>query len=269
MALLTYGNQNVDDRFTALVEPNLYDNQVFQPNVTFSNMYQEGMAGQILIHKLGKETLTEGSPGTDFSNTDTADSVITLPLDKRLAFSKKLYGATIGAVAYPVAAAQMEMGVRDMAEAFGKAAMATLETTTTAGAVTTALTGANVFGIIVDDRKILVDNGANPDTLIVSPETYAALLKSDEFQRTGAIGDEAIANGRVGRIAGLNVYEYQGVAATTDYVMYDHKALSIVPALNMIRTVNAIDFNGVLAQGELIYGRILTNVERVLKKTNA
>jgi len=268
MALLTYGNQTVDDRFSALVEPNLYDNQVFQPGVTFSNKYQMDAAGQILIHKLGKETLTESSPGSDFSNTDTADTQIILPLDKRLAFSKKLFGATVGAVAYPIAAAQMEMGVRDMAEAFNLAAMATLEASFTAGAVTTALTGANVFDIVVDDRKILVNNGAKADAMIVSPETYAALLKSPEFQRTGHIGDEVVSNAMVGRIANMNVFEYQGTATLTDYVMYDHEALNIVPALNMLRTINAIDFNGVLAQGELIYGRIVSNTSRVLKKVH-
>ena len=270
MALQTYGNQTVDDRFSPLVEPNLYDNQVFQPGITFTNKYQLDAAGQILIHKLGKETLTEGSPGGDFSNTDTADTQIILPLDKALRFSKKLYGATIGAVAYPIAAAQMEMGVRDMAEAFNQAAMVLLETagSFTAGAVTTTLTAANVYDIIINDRKVLVTAGATPDVIIVSPTVFALLLQSDEFQRTGTIGDAAVANGMVGRVAGLNVIEYQGTATLTDYVMYDHRAFSIVPALNMLRTINAISFNGVLAQGELIYGRKVTNSARVLKKVH-
>ena len=270
MALLTYGNQTVDDRFSALIEPNLYDNQVFQPGMTFTNKYQMDAAGQILVHKLGKETLTEGTPGSDFSNTDTADTQIILPLNKRLAFSKKLYGATIGAVAYPVAAAQMEMGTLDMAEAFNLAAMASLEVAGafTAGAVTTAVTELNVYDLIVNDRKVLVTAGAKPDVIIVSPAVYASLLKSDEFQRTGGIGDQTIANGSVGRIANMNVLEYQGTATLTDYVMYDHEALSIVPALNMLRTINAISFNGVLAQGELIYGRLVTNKDRVLKKVH-
>jgi len=270
MALLTYGNQTVDDRFSALVEPNLYDNQVFQPGMTFTNKYQMDAAGQILVHKLGKETLTEGTPGSDFSNTDTADTQIILPLNKRLAFSKKLYGATVGAVAYPIAAAQMEMGVRDMAEAFGLAAATTLLTTTTVSAATTTpITKTNVYAAIVNDRKVLVDNGAKPDALLVSPAVFAALLQSTEFQRTGTIGDQVVANGNVGRIAGLNVFEYQGLGTLTDYIMYDHDALSIVPALNMLRTINAISFNGVLAQGELIYGRLVTNVSRVLKKLHA
>ena len=270
MALLQYGNKNVDDRFSPLVEPNLFDNAVFQPGLTFTDKYQVGPAGQILVHKLGKVTVSASTPGSDFSNTDTADTVITISLDKAFQRSEKIYNAVSSTVAYAAAATQMEQALNDIREGWQAVAATELETTTTVSAAgTTALSATNVYDTIVDDRKVLVDNGAKPDTIIVSPATFAVLLKSDEFQRTGTIGDQVVANGNVGRIAGMNVLEYQGLGATTDYLMYDKDALSIVTAVNMMRLKDSEVFNGVLAQAEIVSGFKVTNVERVLKKLNA
>ena len=269
MALIQYGNKNVDDRFTNLVEPNLFDNNVFQPNISFTDKYMIGAAGQILIHKLGKVTVTATSPGTDFTNTDTADTVITISIDKAFQRSEKIYNAVAATVDYAVGATHMEQALADVREAWNKVAAVELLTTTTISANTiTAVDETNVYDFVVEDREVLVGNGAKPDTLLVSPAVYGSLLKSTEFQRTGVIGDSTVASDIVGRIAGMNVFEYQGMGATTDYIMYDHDALSIVTAINMMRLKDSEVFNGVLAQVEIVSGFAVTNVERVLKKLN-
>ena len=115
------------------------------------------------------------------------------------------------------------------------------------------------------------------------------LLKSDEFQRTGTIGDAAVGDGRVGRIAGLNVIEYQGVDsaiaddttisggtgsditwATGDemeYVIYDSEAFSIVTSVEAIRLVTEpTRFVGSLAQVQIVSGFKVTNPAKVLLK---
>lgn len=51
--------------------------------------------------------------------------------------------------------------------------------------------------------------------LAVTNETYALLLKSPEFIKASDLGDNVVQNGRVGRIAGLNVYETNNIADTT------------------------------------------------------
>jgi hypothetical protein len=112
----------VDDRFSALVEPNLFDNNVFQPGITFTDKYTLGAAGQIFIHKLGKVTVTVGEPGQDFADTNTADSLITITLNKAFRRSEKIYGATAAAVAYPIAAAHLEQALQDIRDAWNKEA---------------------------------------------------------------------------------------------------------------------------------------------------
>jgi len=224
MSLLRHPAQDgkfVDDRFSALVEPNLFDNNVFQPGITFTDKYTLGAAGQIFIHKLGKVTVTVGEPGQNFEDTNTADSTIAITLNKAFRRSEKIYGATAASVAYPIAAAHLEQALADVREAWNKEAAKTITTTkftssSQVGAASvlggTALTKDNVYKSIVDDRAVLVNAGANPDTLLVSPAVYAFLLQSEEFVRASDLAFEAASSGIVGRVAGLNVVQCCGIS---------------------------------------------------------
>lgn len=282
MALIQYGNKNVDDKFSALVEPNLFGGSVFQPGVSFTDKYQTGPAGQILVHKPGIATITPTSPGTDFTDVDVADSVITISLDQAFQRSRKLYGAQAAAVAYDAAATELELAVREVREGWNLYAMETLLDPAATAAVSTAAY-TNIYDDIVENRQKLVEQKAEPTTIIVSPEVYSDLLKTDEFQRTGTIGDNTVANGVVGRIAGMDVIEYNifasayssgdTVAGTVldandkvHYAMYDLDAYSIVTSLDMMRIKDSERFNGSLAQVEIVSGFKVTNTGRVLAR---
>ena len=296
MALLRHPASDgkfVDDRFSALVEPNLFDNNVFQPGVTFTDKYTLGAAGQIFIHKLGKVTVTVGEPGQDFSDTNTADSTIAITLNKAFRRSEKIYGATAAAVAYPIAAAHLEQALQDVREAWNKEAALEIfkaKVTTTNNTIvgpasvlgTTALAANNIYKSIVDDRAVLVSEGARPDVLLVSPATYAFLLQSEEFVRASDLAYNTAATGQVGQVAGLRVFEYQGLPAGIDvntggsetkrdveYIMYDADAFSIVTNVEVLRLVDSERFNGSLAQVEIVSGMQLTNTERALLKIKA
>jgi len=288
MALLRHPASDgkfVDDRFSALVEPNLFDTNVFQPGVTFTDKYTLGAAGQIFIHKLGKVTVTVSEPGVDFTTTNTADATIAIVLNKAFRRSEKIYGATSASVAYPIAAAHLEQALQDIRQAWNKEAARILvtekfpnETLVGPGSVlgTTALTAANVYKSVVDDRAALVAAGATPGALIVSPAVYALLLQSAEFVRASDLAFEAASSGVVGRVAGLSVFEYQGLPTAIDlggvgtrdveYIMYDADAFSIVTNVELIRLIDDINSNSVLCQVEIVSGMKLTNTDRALIK---
>jgi len=291
MSLLRHPASNgkfVDDRFSALVEPNLFDNNVFQPGVTFTDKYTLGAAGQIYIHKLGKVTVTAGEPGQDFVDTNTADSLITITLNKAFRRSEKIYGATAAAVAYPIAAAHLEQALADVREAWNREAVLQIikdKVDQTDGSpvgpssvlAATALTKDNVYKSIVDDRGVLVANKANPNTLIVSPATYALLLQSEEFVRASDLARETVATGMVGSVAGLRVFEYSGIGADMpvtptanrkiEYIMYDADAFSIITNVEVLRLQDSERFSGVLCQVEVVSGFKLTNPDRALIKS--
>jgi hypothetical protein len=293
MALLRHPSSTgkfVDDRFSALVEPNLFDQNVFQPGITFTDKYTLGAAGQIFIHKLGKVTVTVGEPGQDFADTNTADQTIAITLNKAFRRSEKIYGATAAAVAYPIAAAHLEQALADVREAWNKEALSTIireKTVPATGAgigpvsvlLGTALTKDNIYKSIVDDRSVLVANKARPNALIVSPATYALLLQSEEFVRASDLARETAANGIVGSVAGLSVVEYSGMPTGFDirpdgnpllvnveYVMLDSDAFSIVTNVEVLRLVDSERFSGSLAQVEIVSGMKLTNPDRALIK---
>lgn len=278
-----------DDKYQALVEPNLFAANVFQPGVTFTDKYQLGAAGQIFVHKPGLGTVTPSHPGADFSDSIVQDSLVTIMLDKQFNRSRKIYGATAASVTYPIAASELETGLQEVRAAWNLQAVKSLigETSILVDdniLTVAAVDGSDIYDTIVNSRQKLRAAKANPNTLIVSPSTYAKLLKAPEFQRTGQIGDSTVADGMVGRIAGLNVFEYEALddaaidAATIggitwatadelEYIMYDSDAFSIVTSVEAIRVVEEpTRFVGTLAQVQIVSGFKLTNPSRALLK---
>lgn len=278
-----------DDKYHNLVEPNLWYKNIFVPGVTYTDKYQLGPAGQIFVHKPGVATITATAPGADFSDAIVQDSLITIALNKQFNRSRKIYGATEKSVSYNIAAAELETAIQEIQKAWTLQAYLALVGETSILVSDNILTVVDngdtpVYDQIVADRAKLINAGANPDTIIVSPAVYAYLLKSDEFQRTGAIGDDAVANGIVGRVAGLNVVEYQAVDSgiadgstiggitwasgdLMEYVIYDSDAFSIVTSVEAIRVVDEpTRFVGTLAQVQIVSGFKLTNPSRALLK---
>jgi len=280
----------VDDKYSALVEPNLFALNVFQPNLSFTDKYQTGPAGQIFIHKPGIGTVTPTVPGEDFSDAIVKDSLITIALDKQFNRSRKMYGVTAASVAYNAAAAEIEAALQEVRTAWNLQAMKSLIGETSILVDDNILTvcatdGSDIYDTIVNSRQKLRAAKANPNVIIVSPATYAKLLKAPEFQRSTQMSDNTIANGVVGRIAGLNVLEYESLndaavngatiggitwASANDeleYVMYDLDAFSIITSVEAVRTYdNPATFIGSLAQVQIVSGFKLTNPSRALLK---
>lgn len=184
----------VDDKYSPLVEPNLFALNVFQPGVTFTDKYQIGPAGQIMVHKPGIGTVTPTVPGADFSDAIVQDSIVTIALDKQFNRSRKMYGVTAVSVAYNTAAAELEAAIAEVKAAWNLQAVKSLigETSILVDdniLTVAAIDGSDIYDTIVNSRQKLRAAKANPNVLIVSPSTYAKLLKAPEFQRTGLIGD--------------------------------------------------------------------------------
>lgn len=283
----------VDDKFSPLVEPNLFAGNVFQPGLSFTDKYQIGPAGQIMVHKPGTGTVTATVPGADFNETVVADSVITISLNKQFNRARKIYGATVASVAYGIAAAELETGLQEVRAAWNleaASAIASADGVQVLSDITNAAASDTIYDFIVDARQALRAKKANPDTIIVNPTTYGLLLKSTEFQRAVDLDNQVIRDAYVGRIAGLNVFEYEdlesvnaditnanGVAAnditwdddndSLEFIVYDHDALSIVTSVNVVGVWDGMPrYNGVTANVEIVSGFKLTNASRAILK---
>jgi len=282
----------VDDKFSPLVEPNLFAGNVFQPGISFTDKYQTGPAGQIFVHKPGTGTVTATAPGADFTETIVGDSLITISLNKQFNRARKVYGATVASVAYSVAAAELETALQEVKAAWNiEAASAIVDADgiRVATNVTTVTASNDVYDTIVDARQALRALKANPDTILVSPTVYGKLLKADEFQRSVQLDNEVVRDAYVGRIAGLNVFEYEDLSSAAgdltninggtaditwqagtdelEFIVYDHDALSIVTSVNVVGIFDGMPrFNGIDAEVEMVSGFKLTNASRAILK---
>jgi len=282
----------VDDKFSPLVEPNLFAGNVFKPGETFTDKYQIGPAGQIFVHKPGTGKVTATVPGADFTETVVGDSLITISLNKQFNRARKIYGATVESVAYSIAAADLEIALQEVREAWNieaASAIVAADGIRVVSNITAAVTANDVYDTIVDARQALRTLKANPDTIIVSPTTYGMLLKSAEFQRAVDLDNQVIRDAYVGRIAGLNVYEYEDISSAAgnltningttaditwqagtdelEFIVYDHDALSIVTSVNVVGIWDGMPrYNGVVCEVEMVSGFTLTNASRAIIK---
>src|SRR6056297_1895892 len=283
----------VDDKYSPLLEPNLFANNVFQPGLTFTDKYQTGPAGQIFVHKPGTGTVTATVPGADFNETVVQDSLITISLNKQFNRARKMYGATVASVAYNTAAAEMATAIQEVREAWNLEAanaIVSADGVQVMSDISNETAANTIYDYIVDARQALRAKKANPDTIIVSPTTYGKLLKSDEFQRAVDLDNQVVRDAYVGRIAGLNVFEYEDLGSvdenitnangeandditwdsdndSLEFIVYDHDALSIVTSVNVAGVFDGMPrYNGVTCNVEIVSGFKLTNADRAILK---
>lgn len=278
-----YGSLNVDEKYSSILEPNLYHDSVFADGMTFTSKYEEGPAGGIFVHKLATSAVAVGTPGRDFQDEATADTLIPIVLNNNFMKSKKIYGVQANAVALNLANEQLSIATKEVAEGNTLGGLACLVHEGTASANQgTSLTTSNIKAQILADRKAIRDAKGSADVLLMSTGAFAILLEKFGSEFTPVANDYVNANGQIAKWLGFTVmecsalseasadyYDYTGTKQTktlsgVDYIMYNHEALSIVPNFDVARIVDSENFNGSKAQVELNVGYRVTSGAQVV-----
>ena len=279
---IKYGNLNVDEKYSGILEPNLYFDSILVPGVTYTDKYQTGPAGGIYVHKLDTTAVTVGTPGRDFSDEASSDTLIPILLNNNYMKSKKIYGVQAAAVSFDLANEQLSIATQEIKESRQQSALGCLvqEGTKSNGATITA----NAVDAVLDEAAKIKKGKAN--VVLCSPDFYALVLKENGKDFTPAKNDEVAATGAIGelygftwiRAAGLGeaeakYYDNTGAlktvalykAATSgtdgsavDFILYNNEALSIVDNLESYRIVDSENFTGSKAQAELNTGMKVT-----------
>lgn len=279
---IKYGNLNVDEKYSGILEPNLYFDSILVPGVTYTDKYQTGPAGGIYVHKLDTTAVTVGTPGRDFTDEASSDTLIPILLNNNYMKSKKIYGVQAAAVSFDLANEQLSTATQEIKESRQQSALGCLvqEGTKSNGAAITA----NAVDAVLDEAAKIKKGKAN--VVFCSPEFYALVLKENGKDFTPAKNDEVAATGAIGdlygftwiRAAGLGeaeakYYDSTGAlktvalnkAATSaadgsavDFILYNSETLSIVDNLESYRIVDSENFTGSKAQAELNTGMKVT-----------
>lgn len=283
MAIL-YGNQNVDEKYSPIVEPNLYTDDVLIPNVTFTAKYSLGPAGQIFVHKIDKKTVTVGTPGRDFSDVAADDTLIPIALNNNYQQSRKLYGVQANAVAFNMGEEYLADAIATVREARRYSALACMAKEGTAYTSTSAITTADgAVEALLALRKTIKDNHGTANFALVSTAVYALLLNKIGFQE---VYDPAVRTAELLKRFGLTIIECNGFDDSSadyynssgnkvtvdltgiDMIVGSAEAFSLVDNLEVMRIVDSEMFAGSKAQVEINSGMKVTSADQIIVKKN-
>ncbi len=285
---MQYGSVFVDEKYSAILEPNLFGDSVLQPGKTYNEQYQgDAKSGLVKIYKTTADAAADpGTPAGDFSNENAANTLIDLRLGNAYRKSKKIYKVAANAVAYNLAEETLATAVKENQRDWQYSGLACLAFEGTALSDNTAITKDNIKSIIIAARLALRTDHAKPDVVIASVAVYSVMLEAAGTQYTPSINENTLTTGRVGTWLGMTWYEgdlldreqakyydYAGTLQTVDltdidFIMYDHTAFHCVNNLEMMRLIDAESFTGTLAQNEINSGFRVSNAVKVVIKKN-
>lgn len=282
--LIQYGNKFVDEVYSPIAEDNLYYDSIFVNGITYTDKYQTGAAGKIIVKKTGKSAVVVGAPARDFVDVDVANSLITITFSNNYQQSRKIFQVAANAVDVDLAFDEFEAAVADVRESWQISGAAALADQGTQIVDATVITATNVKSIVVDFRKTLIDAKAKATTVLCNTDMYAAILNAAGAEFTPIINDRINQTGQVGMWLGMmfieaaqlneaaakyfdNASASQTVDLTNfDFIMYDFRAYSILDNLDAMRIIDSELFTGSKAQVEVNSAFQVTNALRVIVK---
>ena len=285
---IQYNTLNVDEQYSSILEPNLYYNPILVPGVTCTDKYETGPAGQIYVHKLATSAVEAGKPGRDFTDEVASDTLIPIQLNNNFQKSKKIYGVQASAVQFAAGNEYLATAIQECREGWMQCGVACLVQEGTAATATAAITEETVKSDLIDTRTELVKAKGRANVVMCTPEYYGLVLKAAGKDFTPTTNDRIASTGNVGQWLGftfveangatgsIKYYDHTGTQKTVDmskvqYVMYYHKALSVVSNFEVTRIIDSERFAGSLAQVEMNTGYRVTNavLARVRKVAGA
>lgn len=275
---MKYGNDFVDEKYSSILEPNLFADTVIIPGITYDNNFEgEVNAGLVHFYKENKgDRKDPEAPAGDFSDEATGNQLIDVRLNNAYRKSKKIYQVTANSCSYSKAEANLSLAVQENKDSKQASALACLikeGTAVTASAET-------MTGKAIAARKELRKKHAKPDIVFATVDAFAQMLEEAGTKYTPSTNDRIITTGQVGNYLGMlwfevdafegsaKYYDHAGTQQTVDLeghdlVVYDHTALKIADNLTMMRLKDSERFTGVLAQNEINSGFRVSNADKV------
>lgn len=284
MAVL-YGTQNVDEKYSSAIEPNLYSDTVLIPGVTYTEKYMEGPAGGIFVHKLdGGNAVKPGTPGRDFTDEAAKDELIPIVFNNNFQKSRKIYGVQAAAVKFAMAEEYLADALNMTKEGRQYAGIACMVNEGTVSADTEAVTEDNAVEKLTALRKEIKNNKGKANFALVSTDIYAKLLNKLGLAQ---VMDTAVVSGELMKRFGLTIIECNsfdeaeatyfdrtGAEKTVDLTAVDmivgyNEAVSILDNFAMYRLKDSENFAGTKAQVEYNTAFTVNSPKQVIVKKHA
>ena len=279
-----YGEQYVDEKYSGAIAPNLYTDTVLMPGITFTDKWQEGPGGSIVVHKLTTDAVAVGAPGRDFSDEAADDDLLPIVLNNNFQKSRKIYGVQSASVAFNAGEEYLADALSAVRQGRQYSALACMAYEGTTYGDTTTITKDNVVGYLTGMREAVKKNHGSANFALVSTAVYALLLQVVGLQTNA---DEAVRSGELLKRFGMNIiecdsfdksgvkyYDNGGNERTVDLSKIDiivgaSEQFAVVDNFNMYRLIDSENFAGTKAQVEINSGfRVMTAGCIQVKKNN-
>lgn len=272
--LQLFAGHEPQERYSNLVLAKLRKTAIF---VSLFNRIYEGTptAGAVKIPVRDTEVKVGDYNKVTGGDLDTGSTTYkTLPIDKDKYVNELIDGFDAASVPDNLVADRLDSAGYAMGLSLDSELIKLLIDNGTASTDTTELTKETIYESVVDEVAKLKKKGLTVAEmwLAVTNETYAMLLKSPEFIKASDLGDSVVQNGRVGRIAGLDVYETNNVPddSNVEYVIGNNVFCHFVDewmtnvAINDLKDGKHIGASAV--QGRRVYGDMVSRPDTVTVK---
>lgn len=265
-------------RYSNLVDLKLRKTLVKKVGVICNNRYEGSpKAGSVKVPVRDTEVAVNDYDKVKGAKQTSGDTTyLTVNIDHDKAVNEIIDGFDAESVPGDLVADRLDSAGYSLALQMEKDASEELTTGGTALADTAALTKATVYEKIVDARTQLSNAyvPTNDRWLLVSPDTYALLLKSPEFIKASDLGDAVVQTGAVGRVAGFNVFEDTTLGDKVDFVAGHPNWFTRVEEWTEPVAVNDLKGSGTYigacaVQGRKVYAHKVTKAAAILVKKHA
>lgn len=265
-------------RYSNLVDLKLRKTLVKKVGVICNNRYEGSpKAGSVKVPVRDTEVVVNDYDKVKGAKQTSGDTTyLTVNIDHDKAVNEIIDGFDAESVPGDLVADRLDSAGYSLALQMEKDASEELTTGGTALADTAALTKATVYEKIVDARTQLSNAyvPTNDRWLLVSPDTYALLLKSPEFIKASDLGDAVVQTGAVGRVAGFNVFEDTTLGDKVDFVAGHPNWFTRVEEWTEPVAVNDLKGSGTYigacaVQGRKVYAHKVTKAAAILVKKHA
>lgn len=250
----------LQERYSALVLAKMRKELILKDGIIFNNDYEGNpIAGAVKIPVRDTEVAVgDYNTATGIVLGTGTTTYMDMSITKDKAVNEIIDGYEAEAVPDNLAADRLDSAAYALAAAIDADGAAELITNGTQKTVT-APTKSTVYDMMVDARTDLSKANVPNDGrrfALVTPETFALLLKSPEFISASNLGDAVKQSGAIGAIAGFNLYEWNDTTNKLVAVVGHPRFATRVNEWKVpvsIKTLNNTFIGASAVQGRMVY----------------
>jgi len=254
--------------------------QILVPGKTCNPNLSVSVGGEsAYFYKRNASSVGVGTIGDKLTYGSSGVTRVDIPLTSAIQIKCVLPHVNFATVSADVVADKVIQETLVAANKLNELALGKLSASTGAVTGTVALTGATVYGAIIDAVKEFklknAAKGMKPTAIIVGPSVESYLLKAPEFIRSTIAGDNVVGNGVIGSIAGLMVIEGLDMDETTakiDFILVNAEAFAAATNINTLYVVDGTAAGypgGTIIAGEIGHGELIADNDLVLVRKHA